>query len=128
MVDWKQLLKYALVGVSGLIVNTGCLYLLTEYVGIFYLVSGVIASEISIITNFLLNDKFTFSNDGVKYSRRHRFILYNSVSLIGTYILMICMFILTEHFGIYYIYANWCGVGIVFCINYILNKHITWKL
>lgn len=126
MPDWRTLIKYAIVGASGVAVNTITLYSLTEFLGIYYMLSAVIASELSIITNFVLNDEFTFSVEDAKHSKVRRFILYNGVSVIGTAMLLGVTYILTEYLSIYYIYASWFGMISVFVINYILNKRITW--
>lgn len=126
MPDWKTLIKYAIVGASGVAVNTGVLYGLTEFMSVYYMMSAVIASELSIISNFILNDKFTFTVDDAKHSKIRRFIIYNGVSVIGTVMLLFVTYILTEYLSVYYIYASWFGMISVFIFNYILNKRITW--
>jgi dolichol-phosphate mannosyltransferase len=126
MPDWRTLIKYGVVGASGVVVNTGVLYSLTEYVGLYYMMSAVIASELSIISNFVLNDTFTFSVNDAKHTKVKRFIIYNGVSVIGTAVLLGVTYLLTEYLSIYYIYASWFGVISVFIINYVLNKRITW--
>ena len=126
MPDWKTLIKYAAVGASGVVVNTAVLYSLTEFVNVYYMLSAVIASELSIISNFILNDTFTFSVDDAKHTKIRRFIIYNGVSVIGTAVLLGVTYLLTEYLSIYYIYANWFGMISVFIINYMLNKRITW--
>lgn len=126
MPDWKTIIKYAVVGASGVAVNTGVLYSLTEFAGLYYMLSAVIASELSIISNFILNDTFTFSVKDAKHSKVRRFIIYNGVSVIGTVMLLGVTYLLTEHLSVYYIYASWIGMISVFIINYVLNKRITW--
>lgn len=126
MPDWKTLIKYAAVGASGVVVNTAILYSLTEYVGLYYMLSAVIASELSIITNFIINDKWTFSQTDTKHRAGKRLLIYNAISIIGTVILLGIMYILTERMGLYYVHSQWIGVIVVFGINYVLNKRITW--
>jgi len=57
-----RMVKFALVGLSGVGVNIGILYWLTESAGLFYLASATIAIEVSIISNFSLNNYFTFAD------------------------------------------------------------------
>jgi len=125
--DWKTLIKYAIVGASGVAVNMGVLYSLTEYFGLYYMVSAVIASELSIISNFIINNKWTFSQTDTKHSAGKRLLIYNAISIIGTVILLGIMYILTEWMSLYYVYSQWIGVVVVFGINYVLNKRITWS-
>ena len=48
----KHAAQYYTVGASGILVNLGILYFLTEFVGLWYFVSYVIAISVSITTNF----------------------------------------------------------------------------
>lgn len=125
MPDWKTFIKYAIVGASGVVVNTVFLYALTEYVGLFYIFSGIIAAELSILNNFIWNEKWTFNNNS-KGGIWTRFVTFQIISILGTATLLIIMVILTTWFGIYYVYSSWIGVGITFIMNYVLNKYITW--
>ena len=56
-----QFLKFALVGLTGTFINLIILYVLTEYFGIYYMVSAVIAIGTTLVTNFLGNKIWTFS-------------------------------------------------------------------
>jgi len=53
-----RFVKFCLVGLIGILVNMFLLWLLTEFVGLFYLISAAIGIESSIISNFVLNDFF----------------------------------------------------------------------
>ena len=57
-----RFVKFCAVGLSGIIVNQGVLWLLTEFVGLRYYVSAIFGIEASIISNFILNDYFTFTD------------------------------------------------------------------
>ena len=55
-----QFLKFALVGLTGTFINLIILYVLTEYFGIYYMVSAIIAIGTTLITNFIGNKIWTF--------------------------------------------------------------------
>jgi len=59
MVQWKNLFKFASVGASGAVINLLILWILTDFGHLFYLLSALIAIEISILWNFFFNTKFT---------------------------------------------------------------------
>ncbi len=59
-----RFLKFCAVGLSGIVVNMGMLYILTELCGLFYLVSSPIAIECSFLSNFFLNDVWTWKGVG----------------------------------------------------------------
>ncbi|MFX1513111.1 MAG: GtrA family protein [Promethearchaeota archaeon] len=60
--DFRQFLAYCIVGASGVVVNLGILITLTEFVGIYYLISGAIGFVVSVITNFIFNKIWTFGS------------------------------------------------------------------
>jgi len=125
---WR-FLKFCLVGLSGVFVNMGLLWVLTEVAGLFYLLSAAISIETSIISNFILNNYFTFSDrrsSGVK-SFFNRLVKFNLVSLVGLGINMGVLWLLTEVFGLYYLLSNLCGIAVATLWNYLVNTWWTWK-
>lgn len=127
--EWKKLLKFGCVGLSGIFVNTGILYILTEYAGLFYMVSSLFAIEASIITNFLLNDCWTF-NDKINSriaEKWKRFVSFEVISVLGVAINMGVLYTLTEFAGLWYILSNVIGIFVAFVWNFYVNRHVTWK-
>ena len=125
---WR-FLKFCLVGLSGVFVNMGLLWSLTEIAGLFYLLSAAISIETSIISNFILNNYFTFHDrrsSGVK-SFLNRLVKFNLVSLVGLGINMGALWLLTEVFGLYYLLSNLCGIAVATLWNYLVNTWWTWK-
>ena len=53
--------RYILVSLASFILGTLVLWLLTDKAHWFYLVSGVIGATVSIVTDFSLNEVWTFS-------------------------------------------------------------------
>jgi dolichol-phosphate mannosyltransferase len=121
-----RLLTFVVVGASGIVVNIGTLYLLTEYADLWYVWSACIGVELSILTNFFLNDHITFSHLKSKLTRLHRFGLYHFVSVGGIIITILTMSILVEMLHIWYIVGSLVGIGIAFVWNFTMNRGITW--
>jgi dolichol-phosphate mannosyltransferase len=130
--EWKKMAKFGFVGLSGVLVNIGFLYLFTEYMGFYYIIASVIAIELSILNNFLFNDYLTFKLrdevDSFAYNRFKRFFSFQCISFVGVIINIGILYILTETFGIYYLVSNLIGILIVFLWNYLINSQVTWKL
>ena len=125
---WR-FLKFCVVGLSGVVVNMGLLWLLTELAGLFYLLSAAISIETSIITNFVFNNYFTFRDrrsSGIK-PFLSRLLKFNLVSLAGLGLNMGVLWLLTEVFGIYYLLSNLCGIVVATLWNYLVNTWWTWK-
>jgi dolichol-phosphate mannosyltransferase len=125
---WR-FIKFCLVGLSGVGVNMGLLWLLTEYAGLVYLLSAAIAVETSIITNFLLNNFFTFRGRNEPGTRPffQRLLKFNLISLAGLGINIGLLSLFTEVFGIYYLVSNIIAIVIVTLWNYLLNTWWTWR-
>jgi dolichol-phosphate mannosyltransferase len=124
-----RIVKFCLVGASGVGVNEGLLWLLKEKAGLPYLGSAAVAIETSIITNFILNNYFTFperNQPGVK-AFFNRLFKFNLVSLAGLGINLGILWLLTDVFGVYYLVSNLVGIVIAFLWNYFLNTWWTWR-
>jgi dolichol-phosphate mannosyltransferase len=121
--------KFCLVGLSGVLVNMGLLWLLTEFAGLFYLLSAAISIESSIISNFTLNDYFTFRDrrSPTLKSFLSRLVKFNLVSLAGLALNMGVLGLLTEVFGVYYLLSNLCGIVVATLWNYLVNTWWTWR-
>ena len=127
--ELRKILRFGLVGLSGILVNMGILWGLTELGGIYYLYSSAVAIETSIITNFLLNDFWTFGGEtGHRVgSRVHRFLSFQVVSVGGLLVNMVVLFLGKEILGMDYLVANLVGILAGFAWNYLVNRNVTWK-
>lgn len=123
----RLFVKFCLVGLSGVGVNLGLLWCLTEILGLFYLCSAAISVEISIISNFLLNEFWTFSGHG-RSSPFGRLLKFNLISLVGLAINLFILALLTEVGGLHYLLSATIAIGIVTAWNYLTNIAYTWRL
>ncbi len=125
---WKEFesaIKFAAVGTSGIFVNLMMLYLIVEVLSVNYLIAGVIATECAIISNFSLNDKWTFSNSH-NIPRRKRFLSFQIVSIGGLLINFVIYAALTA-LGLWYMFAQLIGIFIAFAWNFVINRRKTWS-
>jgi dolichol-phosphate mannosyltransferase len=126
--ELARIIKFVVVGLSGTLVNLGLLALLKEKAGIYYLLAGAIAFEVSVIWNFILNDRFTFADrkrPGGDFA--DRLIRFNVTSLGGLLIYIGILAFLTQAFGIYYILSAAIGIVLGFGWNFLVNSSWTWR-
>jgi dolichol-phosphate mannosyltransferase len=123
----KTFIKFALVGLSGVIVNLGIFTLLLQMNVNKYLASPI-SIEASIITNFLLNNYWTFrwrkSHDHVSL-KGLKFNMVSVISLVvsySTFILLSVVFPDTQP-AIHQL----VGIAPAMLINYFLNSYWTFK-
>ena len=127
--ELKRLFKYCVVGFSGVFVNMGILVALVS-AGINYLKVGVLAVEAAIVTNFLLNEFWSFVDlskrrRGLK-ARLIRFLNFNLFCAGGSVINLAILWLLTEYLGVNYVVSNLIGVVAATIWNYGMNANITW--
>ena len=124
----KHAFKYYLVGASGIFVNLGILFVLTEYVGLWYLLSSSIAIYVSITTNFLLNKAWTFKDTVLK---QRGFLMYGKfigVSLVGMGIQLGFNYMFVEKLAVYYLLAALISIMIASSVNFVLNRRLTFGI
>jgi len=122
-----RVLKFSIVGASGVLVNMGMLFFLTEVLNLFYMISSILAIEISIVTNFVLNDLWTW-HDRQKKNLLARVLQYHiSVGITAVVINWLLLIILTEFFGLYYLISNLIGISAGTLSNFVINDLWTFK-
>jgi len=127
--EWIKLFKYGIVGLSGIIVNEGVLIYLKEFVHLSLPVSSIFAIELSILSNFIWNDVWTFNSDR-KHTLSHRWqrlLSFQGVSIGGAIINFAILNVLAILIGIDYRIANIIGILVAFAWNFWINRRFTWK-
>lgn len=128
----RRLVKFLTTGVAGIIFTVALLWFMTEIIGIFYLISGLISKEIGIILAFVMSEFWVF-NDRISSKMRtfrestSRLIQFNINRILSIFIVTICMAIFTELFGLNYIMSNLIGIGVAFPFNYLVCNRQIWK-
>jgi putative flippase GtrA len=101
-----RLARFGIVGASGLVVNTLVLAALTDVVGLFYVVSAIVATQASTLWNFCFTELWVFSDRDHKRGRGTRlalFFLMNNAALALRGPLLI---LLTSGLGVHYVLSN----------------------
>ena len=125
-------LKFCIVGASGVFVDMGLLFVLSDphMLGMGLTRSKILASETAIITNFLLNDWWTFSDTARRQPgalpRLRRFIGFNAVCSLGLALNVVILNLLFNYGGLNRYVANSLAILAVTGWNYWLNRKLNW--
>jgi|GEM_PF-1774800 len=119
-------LRFGLVGLSGVIVNTGVLWMLARGAHLPVALAGALATETAIIHNFLLNDRWTFRT-ARHYPLVQRLLRFNGVALGGMAITVGLLTALTALGHLHLLLANLLAVGAATAWNYLVNSRWTWR-
>jgi dolichol-phosphate mannosyltransferase len=118
--------RFGLVGATGLVVNTVLLAVLTDVVGLFYVVSAVIATQGSTLWNFCLTELWVFSDRDHRRglgSRMGLFFLMNNAALAVRGPLLV---LLTSGLGIHYVVSNILSLLVLTLVRFALADTWIW--
>ena len=124
----EEFLKFAMVGGSGVVVNMGCFFILTRYAGLKIEFASPIAIEISILSNFLLNNIWTFRKRNTKVGLASRILRYHLVTGLAGVVNYGILLLLAKVFGIHDLISNLIGIIVGTFINFFLNSLWTWRI
>jgi len=118
-------IKFGIVGAIGVVVNEGLLILLYQSMGVYLLAASAIAIEISILSNFVLNDLWTF-RDRRSGKAVVRLVKFNGLMLAGLVLNLAVLDAGTVYFGITAAVANLVGIAAAFVLRYALSVKYAW--
>lgn len=125
----KRFIKFCIVGASGFCVNLGLLALFVEVAGMHKVWAQIPSYQISILTNFMFNEFWTFSDrrtPGLK-SFLIRAVKFNLVSQVGWGINISVYYLALNVAGIYYIVSQIIAIAVATIWNFFSNLIWTWR-
>ncbi len=118
--------RFGLVGGVGAVLNTALLYLLVHVGHYAYLPAAAVATEAAILSNFVLNDRWTFQGARGRAPWIRRVARYNIVALGGLVVSLVALAALTATLHLHYLVANLIAIGVATLWNYTANVRFTW--
>lgn len=119
-----QFIKYAMVGVTGVVVDFTLFYILTEIIGINYLIANIASVCAGITNNFIWNMHFTFKKTDQMLIR---FVKFFSVGLIGLGVSSGILYVLVDVLTTPTMIAKAITLIIITLLQYNLNRNIAFK-
>jgi len=116
-----QLFRYTFVGGFAFMVDFGTLFILTEYLHIYYLVSAAIAFLLGLTINYILSVRWVF-NSRTMENRWLEFMVFAIIGLVGLGLNELFIWLLTEVFLIYYLLSKIITTAIVYFWNFFARK------
>jgi putative flippase GtrA len=119
-------LKFGLVGLLGLLINQAAFMLLTDVAGVYYVVSAILATQVSSTWNFLGSEYWAFSDRdgrGTVFSRYLAFLGFNNLSLV----LRVPMLWLLVAVGIAPAIANPISLVALTLLRFLFADNLLWQ-
>jgi len=121
----SQLLKFALVGITGMGLDFGTTWLLKEKVKINKFIANATGFSIAVVNNFMLNKYWTFDNQNPIATEQ--FVKFLVISIIGLGINSLLLFILLKKIKGNFYLVKLAVIGLVFFWNFSANYLYTFK-
>jgi dolichol-phosphate mannosyltransferase len=120
--------RFGLVGMSGVVVNYTLLYLFADVGDLNHLLAASVATEAAILSNFTINNLWTFRYTRPTTSWKRRALQYNLFCLGGLVISVFVLAMLTYLVNMHYLFANIFAIGAATSWNYGANRYWTWPI
>lgn len=121
-----EIVKYIITGTTAAIVHLGFLYILTEFVGMWYILSVTLAFLIAFGVSFTLQKFWTFNNDNVSAISR-QLSLFLLTALVSLTINIAGVYLLVEYFKIWYMLAQFTVLVSVALTSFLVYKFVIFK-
>lgn len=126
-----QGIRYALVGGVGLVIDMTCLCIMQWFgwTNVHLVLCKCVAAQIALISNFILNDKWSFASEN-RHSKSNTWLIrlawFELVCGLGMLLGAVALKIQHHHFGIGLIRANLTSIVLVAFVNYSLAR-LAWR-
>ena len=122
----QHIIKFGLIGLSGMGIHFPLLYVLTDIVGLWYIWAAIIAIVVASTSNYILNHKFTFKDRAVK-NHVIGWAKYQVLSAItdSMHIGLLAFFV--EVIGLWYILGTAIAIVTIFPVKFGIASTFIWQ-
>ena len=121
---FRRPLLFCMVGISGILINSAALWALARSGDLPVPLASLLATELAILSNFILNDRWTFDTN--ESSWLARLVRFNSVALGGMVLTALMLTLLMQQAHMELVPANILAIGVATVWNYMANSRWTW--
>lgn len=121
---FRNLILYGIIGCFTSSLDFAVYTILTNFCGVFYLISNCISVLIGITTSFLLNRTYNFK---VKNKTGQRFVIFLGVGLMGLCLSNVILWVCIERLLLNKVISKLASIVLVVFFQFLLNKYITFR-
>jgi dolichol-phosphate mannosyltransferase len=125
--SFSRLLGFSLVGLSGILVNSLALYVFTDYLHFFYLLSAAFATVISSLWNFAWIEGWVYRTRIGNVGRFQRFFMFFSMNVLALVARIPLIYLLTDVLSIYYVVSNLVSLAVLTLTRFLFADNMIWK-
>ena len=121
-----RFIGFALIGVTGILVNSLFLFLATDKLHVYYLVSAGIATVASTLWNFSLTEAIVYRAQSHAQGRAIRLGGFFVVNLIALALRTPIIYLMTSVMGIYYEISNLVSLAALTVLRFLVADNLIW--
>lgn len=121
-----QFLRYLFVGGAAFIVDFLSLYILTDFFGIYYLISAAIAFLLGLLVNYFLSISWVFNKRKLK-NRNFEFGIFAIIGIVGLGLNEVFIWFFTQELLIYYLISKIFAAIIILFWNFFARKYVLFR-
>jgi putative flippase GtrA len=121
-----QLFRYLFVGGAAFIVDFLSLYILTDFFGIYYLISAAIAFILGLFVNYILSVSWVFNKRKLD-NRTFEFGIFAIIGIVGLGLNEVLLWFFTQELLIYYLLSKIFAAAIILFWNFFARKYLLFR-
>ena len=118
-----QAAKYLVVGGICTIVDIGLLYILTEYVGIYYVLAAALSFTMGVTLNYFMCTGWIFEESKIK-NKGIEILFYLIISIIGLLINVFVIWLLTNFVALHFMLSKFLATALTLIWNFCSRKYL----
>ena len=115
-----EIIRFCFVGGVSFLMDYSLLFVLTEFVGVYYLYSSAISFSITVVFNYWLCVIYVFK--GAKRQTTRQAIIFFGTGVLGLGLNQLCMWLFVAVAGMHYMLAKIFATAIVTIWNYVTKR------
>lgn len=127
-----RFLKFGAVGFSGVFVDLGVFWMLSNGLGLAAVTATILSAEVAVLNNFIWNDRWTFGDRSIQQPGRRsmvrRFLKFNVLCLVGIVLQGTLVGLMSKVAGVPAIGAKLLAIALVMLWNFWINLKLSWRV
>jgi dolichol-phosphate mannosyltransferase len=127
-----RFLKFGAVGFSGVFVDLGVFWILSNGLGLAAVTATILSAEVAVLNNFIWNDRWTFGDRSIQQPGRRsmvrRFLKFNVLCLVGIVLQGTLVGLMSKVAGVPAIGAKLLAIALVMLWNFWINLKLSWRV
>lgn len=119
----QQFVRYSAASAIALVADMSILFGLTEWAGMYYLLSATIGFSVGAIIAYLFSITWCFTHRSCSNARLE-FVIFVIIGVAGLVLNNVLMWSLTDLAGLFYMYSKILTSGAVFMFNFLMRKKL----